>query len=296
MNRQLLEKEFWQNIIQQLLEWSITQIPAIIFWTILFIANLHLLRFLLARLKKIAKHRIQHNTHSDHAEANKRLETLFDIFNGMGRVLLWLLFFLILLSKFHINIIPLLASAGIVGLAIGFGAQELIKDFISGFFILLENQIRTGDIAIINGTIGTVEKIAIRTTILRDTAGVVHIFQNGKINSLSNMTKGWSGFIVDLQIAYEEDIDQINQILKQVGDELMKDENWQTSLLGIELWGIDSFSENTVMLKVKLTTKSGEQWLVSREFRRRVKKAFDARNRTNPIFQNKKDVYSPTKE
>ena len=90
--------------------------------------------------------------------------------------------------------------------------------------------------------------------------------------------------------------DFTNQILKQVGDELMKDENWQTSLLGIELWGIDSFSENTVMLKVKLTTKSGEQWLVSREFRRRVKKAFDARNRTNPIFQNKKDVYSPTKE
>lgn len=282
-HRNLIQKSYWKDLGQQLLKWIITQVPAIIIWTLLFIVSLKTLRFLIKRLKKIAQYRILHNTNPDDTEESKRIETLFGIFTGIGNVFLWTIFILIILSKFNINIAPLLASAGIVGLAIGFGAQELVRDFIAGFFILLEDQIRTGDIAIINGTTGTVEKIAIRTTTLRDASGVVHIFQNGKINSLSNMTKGWSAIIVDIRVAYKEDTDQINQILKQVGNELMKDENWKNTLLGVDLWGIDNFSESAVILKVKLTTKSGQQWAASREFRRRVKKAFDLRNIENPI-------------
>lgn len=207
---------------------------------------------------------------------------------GLGIVSIITLFMLLLRMKItlkSINIGPILASAGIVGLAVGFGAQELVRDFISGFFILLEDQIRTGDVAIINGTTGTVEKIEMRTTTLRDASGVVHIFQNGKINSLSNMTKGWSAIVVDIGVAYKEDTDHVNEIMKQVGDELMKDAAWQSILMGVDLWGVDSFGDSSVILKVKLTTKSGQQWAASREFRRRIKKAFDAQHIEIPFPQ-----------
>ncbi len=204
---------------------------------------------------------------------------------GIGNIFLWTIFILIMLSKFNINIGPLLASAGILGLAVGFGAQELVRDFISGFFILLEDQIRTGDVAIINGTTGTVEKIEMRTTTLRDASGVVHIFQNGKINTLSNMTKGWSAIVVDIRVAYKEDTDHVNEILKQVGDELLKDNAWENILTAVDLWGVDSFNDSSVTLKIKLTTKSGQQWAASREFRRRVKKAFNAQNIEIPFPQ-----------
>ena len=124
-----------------------------------------------------------------------------------------------------------------------------------------------------------------RTTTLRDASGVVHIFQNGKINTMSNMTKGWSAIVIDIGVAYKEDTDHVNEVLKQVGDELMKDNAWETTLLGVDLWGVDAFADSSVILKVKLTTKSGQQWAASREFRRRVKKAFDARNIEIPFPQ-----------
>ena len=246
---------------------------------------LRLLNYIVKKLNKAAKRRVHLNENIDDAEGNKRIETLSGIILGVGKIFLWTIFVLIMLSKFNINIGPILASAGIVGLAVGFGAQELVRDFISGFFILLEDQIRTGDVAIINGTTGTVEKIEMRTTTLRDASGVVHIFQNGKINSLSNMTKGWSAIVVDIGVAYKEDTDHVNEVMKQVGDELMKDAAWQSILMGVDLWGVDSFGDSSVILKVKLTTKSGQQWAASREFRRRIKKAFDAQHIEIPFPQ-----------
>ena len=265
--------------------WVITQVPSIIILTLIFIGLLRLLNYIVKKLNKAAKRRVHLNENIDDAEGNKRIETLSGIILGVGKIFLWTIFVLIMLSKFNINIGPILASAGIVGLAVGFGAQELVRDFISGFFILLEDQIRTGDVAIINGTTGTVEKIEMRTTTLRDASGVVHIFQNGKINSLSNMTKGWSAIVVDIGVAYKEDTDHVNEIMKQVGDELMKDAAWQSILMGVDLWGVDSFGDSSVILKVKLTTKSGQQWAASREFRRRIKKAFDAQHIEIPFPQ-----------
>lgn len=283
--KNLADKTFWNNLTHKFLNWVITQVPSMIILTIIFIGLLRLLSFIVKRLKKAAIRRVHHNENIDDAEGQKRIETLAGIIVGIGKIFLWTIFILIMLSKFNINIGPILASAGIVGLAVGFGAQELVRDFISGFFILLEDQIRTGDVAIINGTTGTVEKIEMRTTTLRDASGVVHIFQNGKINTMSNMTKGWSAIVVDIGIAYKEDTDQVNEVLKQVGDEQMKDAAWETNLLGVDLWGVDSFADSAVILKVKLTTKSGQQWAASREFRRRVKKAFDARNIEIPFPQ-----------
>lgn len=274
--RNLADKGFWRDLMHHFTNWIITQVPSMIILTLIFIGLLRLLSFIVKRLKRAATHRVHRDQNIDDAEGEKRIETLSGIIFGVGKIFLWTIFILIMLSKFNINIGPILASAGIVGLAVGFGAQELVRDFISGFFILLEDQIRKGDVAIINGTSGTVEKIEMRTTTLRDASGVVHIFQNGKINSLSNMTKGWSAIVVDIGVAYKEDTDHVNEVLKQVGDEMMQDNAWTSTILGIDLWGVDQFADSAVILKVKLTTKSGQQWSVSREFRRRVKKAFDA--------------------
>ncbi len=271
--KQLVDKQFWNKLLKRSLNWMLTKLPSIAFLIFIFIALLRFLTFIVARLKKMSTH--HHSNINDH-ERIKRIETLSGIILSVGKIFLWTIFILTLLSKFDLNIAPVLASAGIVGLAVGFGAQELVRDFISGFFILLEDQIRTGDVAIINGTTGTVEKIEMRTTTLRDVSGIVHIFQNGKINSMSNMTKGWSAIIVDIGVAYKEDTDTVNEVLKQIGDEMMADKDWKDQMLAVTLLGLDSFGDSAVVLKVKLTTKSGEQWGISREFRRRVKKVFDA--------------------
>ena len=244
--KNLADKTFWKDLTHRFTNWVITQVPSIIILTLIFIGLLRLLNYIVKKLNKAAKRRVHLNENIDDAEGNKRIETLSGIILGVGKIFLWTIFVLIMLSKFNINIGPILASAGIVGLAVGFGAQELVRDFISGFFILLEDQIRTGDVAIINGTTGTVEKIEMRTTTLRDASGVVHIFQNGKINSLSNMTKGWSAIVVDIGVAYKEDTDHVNEIMKQVGDELMKDAAWQSILMGVDLWGVDSFGDSSV--------------------------------------------------
>jgi small conductance mechanosensitive channel len=183
---------------------------------------------------------------------------------------------MILLKKFGVDIGPILAGAGIIGLAVGFGAQELVRDFISGFFILLENQIRVGDVAIINGTGGLVEKIELRTTTLRDFSGTTHIFQNGKINTISNMTKEWSAVVFDIGVAYKEDTDQVTEIMKQVGNELANDPDFKDLIINpLEIFGVDKFADSAVIIKARLKTKPLQQWGVGREYRRRLKKAFD---------------------
>lgn len=278
----ITDKLFWEDLIHHLINWIVTQVPAILLLIVIFIALLRLLRYIVKRIRKSATERLQ-KLKQDDSEGLKRINTIAEITYGIGRIFLWTIFILMLLEKFNINIAPILASAGIVGLAVGFGAQELVRDFISGFFMLLEDQIREGDVAIINGTGGTVEKIELRTTTLRDASGVVHIFQNGKINSLSNMTKEWSAMVVEIRIAYKEDTDQVNAVLKAVGEEMKKDPDFGPNILSVDLWGVDEFAENGVILKVKLTTKAGQQWSISREFRRRVKQAFEIHHIEIPV-------------
>lgn len=275
--RNLADKMFWSDLWHHFLNWVITDLPAIIILALILMGLLKLLGFVVKRLKKTAIQRL-HKSQRDDEEGQKRINTIAEITQGVGKIFLWTIFILMILEKININIGPILASAGIVGLAVGFGAQELVRDFISGFFMLLEDQIREGDVAIINGTSGTVAKIELRTTTLRDASGVVHIFQNGKINSLSNMTKEFSAMVVDIGVAYKEDTDHVNAVLKQVGDEMMKDPTFGPQVVSVDLWGVDQFADSAVILKVKLTTKPGQQWGIGREFRRRVKKAFDAQN------------------
>jgi moderate conductance mechanosensitive channel len=205
-----------------------------------------------------------------------RIRTLMSVLWTIVAGLVWFTAVLTILGQVGVNVTPILASAGVVGLAVGFGAQNLVKDFVSGFFLILENQIRVGDVAIINGTGGLVEAITFRTIVLRDQAAVVHVFPNGSINTLSNMTKDWSAYVIDIGVAYKEDTDRVIGVMRRVAGELQAEPQYGSVMLEpIEIIGVDGFSDSAVIIKARLKTLPIKQWMVGREYRRRLKKAFD---------------------
>lgn len=185
---------------------------------------------------------------------------------------------LMILRELRVDITPILTGAGIVGLAVGFGAQTLVRDIISGFFVILENQVRVGDVAVINGTGGLVEAINLRTIVLRDFEGVVHIFANGSVTTLANRTKDYSYAVVDVGTAYKEDPDTVIAVLKDIGEELAADPAFRGSFLEpLEVVGIEALGDVQVMIRTRIKTVPLKQWEVAREFRKRIKKTFDAR-------------------
>ena len=208
----------------------------------------------------------------------KRVATLTGLLRTIALALIWGIVAIIALEQLGLDVRPILAGAGIVGLAVGFGAQNLVRDLISGFFILLEEQVEVGDVAVVNGTGGLVEAISFRTITLRDEAGVVHVFPNGTITTLSNMTKEWSAYVINVGVAYREDTDRVVEVMRQVDEELRRDPAFaQKFLEPIEVFGVDDFGDSAVTIKARLKTRPIEQWAVGREYRRRLKKAFDAR-------------------
>jgi len=260
-------------------DWLVNDLPGVIVVVAIFIIIFKLISIAFRKLRSNLINRADKSEKVDTDEAVKRINTLTGIIHGFIRVLLWIIFIMMVLSNVGINIAPILASVGIISLAVGFGAQELVRDYISGFFMLLENQIRAGDVAILNGTGGFVEKIELRTTTLRDFAGIVHVFQNGKINSLSNMTKEWSAMVFDIGVAYKEDVEKVMEIMKQVGEELSEDPNFRDLILPpVEVFGLDDFADSALVIKARIRTKPIQQWTVGREYRKRLKQAFDRNN------------------
>jgi len=275
----ILTQDFWTQFLDSAQNWMINELPSLVVVLILFFISLRVSHMLINSLKATLIKRAMAKTTTDTDEAEKRINTLIGIISGLVKIILWMIFLMIILGKFGINIGPILASAGILGLAVGFGAQELVRDFISGFFILLENQVRTGDVAIINGTGGLVEKIELRTITLRDLSGVVHIFQNGKINSLSNMTKEWSAVVLEIGVAYKEKVETVMEMMKSVGDDIKADEVHGKSILEpIEIFGLDKFGDSAIVIKARIKTKPGMQWTIGREYRKRLKLMFDENN------------------
>jgi moderate conductance mechanosensitive channel len=279
VNSNFFESDFWIKLYEKGLEWITTDgVSVLIIILITFIA-FRLMKLILKRMKKLIIKRMSKGDETINPEAEKRANTLIGIFRSVLRIIIWLIFLMLLLSKLGVNIAPILASAGILGLAVGFGAQELVKDIISGFFILLEDQVRNGDVAIINGTGGLVESIELRTITLRDFAGVVHVFPNGQISSLANMTKEWSAIVLDVGVAYKEDVDHVMNVMKEVGEEFGTDEEFGKMLIDpLEIFGLDKFDDSAIVIKARLKTKPGQQWAVGRAFRRRLKIAFDKEN------------------
>lgn len=213
------------------------------------------------------------------SESEKRIETVIRLIRQAALLALWLTVGMVILKDIGIEIGPIIASAGIVGLAVGFGAQNLVRDVISGFFIILENQIRVGDVAIINGTGGLVEKINFRTTILRDLGGVVHVFPNGTITTLSNLTNEWSAYVFEIGVAYKENTDRVIDIMREVGTGMQQDEKFSRYMLEEpEIFGVDKFADSAVLVKGRIKTRPIRQWEVGREYLRRIKHAFDENN------------------
>ncbi|MFP4024842.1 MAG: mechanosensitive ion channel family protein [Thiohalospira sp.] len=276
MLKEIFTKDLWMDILNQIVSWIVNESPAIIILLILLFITLKLLYVSIRRLNKILINRATKSESLDTQEASKRINTLLGILKGIGKVIVWSIFLMIIFKKFGIDIGPILAGAGILGLAVGFGAQELVRDIISGFFILLENQVRAGDVAIINGTDGLVEKIELRTITLRDFSGVVHVIQNGKINTLSNMTKEWSAIVFDIGVDYKEDIDDVIKVMQEVGEKMINDPEYKEKIKEpLEIFGLDEFGDSAIVIKARLKTVPGDQWSLGREYRKRLKKAFD---------------------
>jgi moderate conductance mechanosensitive channel len=277
----------WQQLANKVVEWMFSTVPSVILILILGMVALKFWSFLISKLQRALIARAEREEKRG-LEEEKRINTLLEIVKVTGKVVIWAILIMILLLQINIEVGPLLASLGVLGLAFGFGAQELVRDFVTGFFILLENHIRVGDVAVINGTGGLVENIGLRTTTLRDLSGVVHIFQNGKINSLSNMTKEWSAMVFDIGVAYKEDTDVAVDIIKEVGDQLQNDEDFKHLILEpIEVFGVDAFGDSAVIIKARIKTLPIKQWVVGREFRRRLKKIFDKRDIEIPFPHSK---------
>ncbi len=272
-------QEYWIGIANLLVDWTIKEIPVLLLIILMFIIMLRLEKFLVVKLRNLMLHRASHYEGVMKSEAEKRIVTLMGIVRMVGKLVIWIIFVMIILRQLGIDIAPILAGAGIIGLAVGFGAQELVRDFISGFFVLLEDQIRKGDYAIINSVGGMVEKIELRTITLRDMTGTVHIFQNGKIDTLSNMTKEWSAIVLDIGVAYKEDVDAVMQVMKEVGEELAADKEFGKQIMEpIEILGLDNFADSAIVIKARIKTIPLSQWAVGREYRRKLKYAFDQKN------------------
>ena len=244
------------------------------------IALIALLSWLLIHVVALVVKRIQGEvgtaTTIDVIERAKRAQTLGSLIQNTVYTLVSTIATLMILRELNVDITPILTGAGIVGLAVGFGAQSLVKDIISGFFLILENQVRVGDVANIDGTGGLVERITLRTIILRDESGTVHVIPNGSIQRLSNLTKDFSFYVTSVSVAYREDTDRVTKVLVQVAEDMLKDPSFAPFMLGpLEVLGVDRFSESSVDIKVRLKTVPIKQWVVGREFLRRVKQAFD---------------------
>ncbi len=211
----------------------------------------------------------------DALERAKRARTLGSVVRNVVTALVIGVAVLMVLQQFGLDISPVLTGAGIVGLAVGFGAQSLVRDIISGFFLILENQVRVGDVAAINGTAGLVESINLRTIVLRDIEGTVHVFPNGSINTLANKTKDFSYYVVDLAVSYYDDTDRLAAVLREVGADLQADAVFGPSILApLDILGVDEFGEWAVKMKIRIKTVPLKQWDVGRELRRRIVKAF----------------------
>ena len=212
-------------------------------------------------------------------EFKKRTDTLSSIIHLVSTIVIFAIAAVMILSELNIKIGPILAAAGIVGVAVGFGAQHLVQDMISGFFILLEDQIRVGDVVEIAGKSGLVEKITLRMVVLRDLAGNVHYIRNGQIDVITNMTKDYSRYVFEIGIAYRENVDEVIEIIQKTDEDLRNDQDFSDDILEpIEILGLDKFADSAIIIKARTKTKPIKQWRVAREFNRRLKKRFDEQN------------------
>ena len=209
-------------------------------------------------------------------EVQKRVTTLSSVSVTAGTAIIVIIAILTILPEFGVNITATLAGIGIIGIAVGFGAQSLIKDLLAGIFILLEDQYRVGDVAKIAGIGGLVEKIELRRTVLRDLDGIVHSIPNGEIKVASNFTKGYSRVNLNVSVAYGEDLDHVIEIINRVCKEMAEDPKWSADFVSTpKVLRVDNLGDSGIDIKILGDTKPIRQWDVMGELRLRIKRTFD---------------------
>ncbi len=220
----------------------------------------------------------------------KRGRTISQLLRSVGRVVIVTIAVLLTFNVF-INIAPILAGAGILGLAISFGAQSLVRDIISGFFILLENQFAVGDVIEAAGKSGVVEKMTMRVVMLRDLEGTMHVIPNGEMKVVSNKTRGWARAVVDISVPYTENVDRALAVVRDEAAQFSTDRTWGLQLDGpVEVLGVESMTDNAVVIRTLLKTQPGSQWNVDREFRRRLINRFAKESIESPFQQRRVHV------
>jgi len=210
-------------------------------------------------------------------ELEKRAATIGGFARTTMFALIWAIALLMVLKEMNFDVRPLLAGAGVVGVAIGLGAQNIIKDVLGGLFLMMENQVRINDIAVINGKGGLVEEINLRTTVLRAEDGAVHIFPNGGIQSLANLTREYSYYVFSISVGYKEDPARVAEVLKELGEQLMGDDPYHSAILTpLEIMGVDKLGDFAVVIKARFKTLPSQQWLVGRAMNARILQRFGA--------------------
>jgi small conductance mechanosensitive channel len=221
----------------------------------------------------------------------RRGKTISQLLRSVGRVVIFAVALLLTFNVF-IDIGPILAGAGILGLAVSFGAQSLVKDVISGFFMLFENQFAIGDVIEAGGKSGVVEKMSMRVVVLRDLQGTMHVIPNSEIKVVSNMTRGWSRAVVDVGVGYEENPDHALSVVRDEAARFSTDPEWTPLLDGpVEVPGIESLGDSAMVIRSLIKTQPGSQWNAAREYRRRLKLRFDRENIEIPFPQRKVHVH-----
>jgi moderate conductance mechanosensitive channel len=238
--------------------------------------------FIVVRAANLAIEHLQFKLARAHSTADlewqRRATTLGGILTSLVTATVGFVTILMLLRELSIDVLPILTGAGIAGLAIGFGAQNLVRDVISGFFLILEDQVRIGDLARINGIAGTVEQINLRTIVLRDGEGAVQVFPNGTITALANLSKQYAYAVVDLGVAYGENIDRVMGTIREVAASMEKDQNWGSLVLApLDIIGVESLANGAATIRVKFKTLPLNQGRVANELRRRLMSAFVGR-------------------
>lgn len=232
---------------------------------------------------------------------SQRLDALSTVISSAVSFIVWSIAVLMILgTTFGLDIAPLLAGAGIVGVAIGFGAQDLVKDVISGMFLLAEDQYGVGDVVDLGEASGVVEGISLRTTRIRDVTGTLWHIPNGEIKRVGNMSQEWSRVLLDIAVAYGSDVDLAAEVIKRSADEMAAEEDWKTLFLAPpEIWGVESLGADGVTLRLVIKTRPGEHWAIARELRRRIKLALQEASIEIPFPQRvvwirRDNDYSPS--
>jgi small-conductance mechanosensitive channel len=265
--------EFIKNISEILIPWFFSHGLKII--AILLVAYL-IKRFARSFIERIIRKVVVPDHFLSKEAEKKREDTLIGIISGAGNIIIWLTALLMALQELGVAIGPLIAAAGIAGLAFGFGGQYLIRDLISGLFIIFENQYRVGDVVCFDDICGLVEDITLRMTTLRDMDGTVHHVPHGEIKKVSNLSKHFSRVNINIGISYSANLEKVIEVVNRVGQELAQDPDWKESIIKPpQFLRIDDFADSAIIIKILGDTKPIKQWDVAGELRKRLKIAFD---------------------